>query len=479
MSATCEKSSRKWVLPTVIALVILLPLILVLYRFVSFRSRNAAAIRRLEAKAKENNEPLTLNDLANLYAPIPDNENGALALLLVWEQESPEFWRNFREGNKPYGTKKEPKFDPALPILGSTTRLFDHKTALSLESRAAAEQFLKEQKDRMGALHAAVSYAKFRFPLAFTNGAEMLLPHLAEIKKDAQMFRIETLLAIEQGNMDAAIKDMGDTVRAANTLAEEPILISQLVRLACYNMSLDDAQRVLSHQPLSKGQLDQLDTMFDQLELTNALRMSLVGERVFGLVFFRDPLKAIGQLDTGMSGTPGPTSEVGVSLMSRSGIRDADQRLYMETLDQAIALSDSANPESLKRFKQVFDNCAIEARRMPPKPFSNMLLPALQKVDLRFALFEAKRRAAKTAVAIERFRASHNGQLPAKLDDLVPQFLPAVPNDPFDGKPLRFHSTPTGYVVYSVGENGRDDGGKERTGKVGPKDSDETFSVDR
>jgi hypothetical protein len=48
------------------------------------------------------------------------------------------------------------------------------------------------------------------------------------------------------------------------------------------------------------------------------------------------------------------------------------------------------------------------------------------------------------------------------LAELVPQFLPAVPEDPFDHKPLRYiRRSDTEWLVYSVGRNRSDDGGKK------------------
>jgi hypothetical protein len=43
--------------------------------------------------------------------------------------------------------------------------------------------------------------------------------------------------------------------------------------------------------------------------------------------------------------------------------------------------------------------------------------------------------------------------------DLVPRYLSEVPNDPFDGKPLRLKHTEDGLVIYSVGLDGDDNGG--------------------
>jgi hypothetical protein len=72
---------------------------------------------------------------------------------------------------------------------------------------------------------------------------------------------------------------------------------------------------------------------------------------------------------------------------------------------------------------------------------------------------QAEIRSARVAVAIERYRRAHQEALPARLDVLVPAYLDALPEDPFSGVPLFFKSIDAGYVVYSVGQDRRDDGG--------------------
>ncbi len=68
-------------------------------------------------------------------------------------------------------------------------------------------------------------------------------------------------------------------------------------------------------------------------------------------------------------------------------------------------------------------------------------------------------RAARVAIAIERYRRAENDRLPASLDALVPRFIGALPRDPYAGAPLRYLSGPDGYSVYSVGPDLDDDGG--------------------
>lgn len=69
-----------------------------------------------------------------------------------------------------------------------------------------------------------------------------------------------------------------------------------------------------------------------------------------------------------------------------------------------------------------------------------------------------RRDAALTAIALELYRRRH-GAYPARLDDLVPNFLPALPIDRFDGQPLRYLLTDDGPLLYSVGADRIDDGG--------------------
>jgi hypothetical protein len=66
--------------------------------------------------------------------------------------------------------------------------------------------------------------------------------------------------------------------------------------------------------------------------------------------------------------------------------------------------------------------------------------------------------AAKAGLAAERFRLEQ-GRLPKDWDELVPQYLPDVPQAAYSGGPLRFKTSADGIVIYSVGRNRHDDGG--------------------
>jgi hypothetical protein len=48
---------------------------------------------------------------------------------------------------------------------------------------------------------------------------------------------------------------------------------------------------------------------------------------------------------------------------------------------------------------------------------------------------------------------------PAKLGELVPTYAREIPNDLFSGHELHYTRSKTGYLLYSVGPNGVDEGG--------------------
>ena len=114
---------------------------------------------------------------------------------------------------------------------------------------------------------------------------------------------------------------------------------------------------------------------------------------------------------------------------------------------------------------------------VPPRHIlTRLLVPALARSFIEDSKNAARLRTALAATAVERHRLKH-GKLPDGLNDLVPEFLPAIPDDPFDGAPLRYKKLAKGYVVYSVGDDRVDDGGVEvdRATQKG----DITFIVER
>jgi hypothetical protein len=66
--------------------------------------------------------------------------------------------------------------------------------------------------------------------------------------------------------------------------------------------------------------------------------------------------------------------------------------------------------------------------------------------------------AAVTMLALAEFHRTHN-RYPDTLAELLPDFLPRLPIDYADGQTLRYRPDGDGYLLYSISDNGVDDGG--------------------
>jgi hypothetical protein len=95
----------------------------------------------------------------------------------------------------------------------------------------------------------------------------------------------------------------------------------------------------------------------------------------------------------------------------------------------------------------------------------------------------ARLRTAATALAIERYRLKHGGKQPETLSALVPEYLSAMPIDPFTGEALQYRKQADGFVVFSVGADRQDDGGMatvaKKRGASGASAADICFTVER
>ena len=210
----------------------------------------------------------------------------------------------------------------------------------------------------------------------------------------------------------------------------------------------------------------------------------LIGERAIDIPYFRMSMAEINRLaqsdekSTDLpTGPPLPGSQP--MLFRVTGFFERDLLYYLQTMQTNIAFASLQPPQSL--LVTNFQNKMYEELKHKYCILSTLLLPALGNAVIREADGLANVRNAQTAVAIERFRLMH-GQIPDSLNDLVPQFLPAVPNDPFDGQPLHYHQLEKGYVIYSVGRDGQDNGGRELPAgaKLSEKtEYDITFTVER
>jgi hypothetical protein len=128
--------------------------------------------------------------------------------------------------------------------------------------------------------------------------------------------------------------------------------------------------------------------------------------------------------------------------------------------------------DELKALKSVVTDptdvlLALQQGRDPGKQVSEkighvligLFMPAARKVQGATDRAEQIQRNLHLAFALAAYKADH-GAYPPKLADLAPKYIPKVPDDILSGKALIYRPSANGYLLYSVGVNGKDEDGR-------------------
>jgi hypothetical protein len=338
-------------------------------------------------------------------------------------------------------------------------------------SRGAIDRFLAANKQALDLLHEAATIPACRYPADFRLGMAIRTPWYIGIRHATSLLACEAITHADRGQPDLAIRSLESALDLGNSLAAEPMLVSQLLRVGSQSMVFSTLERLLTGTQLTQEQLLAIDHDVARIDDPNGLRTGLVGERVFGLGCMELSAR---DLSIAVNGDCSVPSQAFMGAYDGLGLVRRDQAEHLDFMAAMFAVLGLPEPKRL-------DEARAIGRQIEQIPQSHVLtrmfVPGMGGCAETGLRHSAQRRAVRTALAIERYRLK-SGSLPVSLDVLVPDYLAAVPPDPFTGQPLKYRQSAKGYVVYSVGQDLSDDGGKEKPAK-GEGPYDVTFVVER
>ena len=449
-----EKPRREW---KALHILILL-LVVIIANFIVFRLVFKSKLNsRLDAIRAEG-YPTTCAELDAWYT-IPDSVENAADTLI----ESFSHLNNWEEEEK----------RKLLPIAGEA-KLPLRTEPLAHETKALITQYLVDNRQALELLHKGAAIEHSRYPVDLSRGFEFLLPDISKIRDGARLLNLEAVLHAENAEPESAARSIKSIFGLARSLSKEPILISQLVRIACQALAVSTLEHVINRTEFSDEQLIDLGQTLVNAEDPCAMTRAFVGERCMGLSIFKMSAAQILRTVDGGSQTP---AVGGIALYKFSGLADMDIIAYTDVMNDYLKAIQLPPHERLEAVDVIEENIEKISRI---HIYTHLFLPGFSRcttIDVRIA---AQLRTARTGLAVQRYRLAA-GKIPDSLAELVPTYLDAVPKDPFDGKELRYKRLETGFVVYSIGEDGNDDGGKEKPREKSSYDApvDVTFILQR
>jgi hypothetical protein len=440
-------------------------LLLLLACFVVWRVRLYCEIKHRLGEIQAAKLPISGQELNDWRRPVPDAENAALVLTQAFA-----LFHKFPS-------------NPADEIPES--KLLDPGRQWTTNTRQSVVAYVATNASALGMALEALQRQHCRFEADFSYGPSTELSHLDGLKQLARLVALRAVIEAEEKRTNVWAEDVGLELRLAATLNEEPVLISYLVHDAIIRMAVQSLERGFNLLSPDGPDCEKLDAMFVAAGNTNLLPTALIGERAMLIPVFRlsradiQHLSGTNEDGVGVKERPQRFSGKPMMFLWLTGGFERDLNFFLQVMETNIACASLPPPVSLG-FTNVSEQLTDVARKRY-YILSSLLLPSFASVIVRHATTDANVRLARTALAVERFRLA-SGALPENLSELVPQFLSEMPIDSFDGQPLRYHRLARGFVIYSVGRDCHDDGGRQRPADWKSSDKttyDITFTVER
>ena len=356
----------------------------------------------------------------------------------------------------------------------------------------ALRTLLDQNTEALAEVRVALNSDTLRFDLSYDQGFKLLLPHLAQLKDISQWLSAATVMELHQGNASAAFENLQACIALPRVYDNEPLMISQFVRIAMGAIALGATWGALQFPTWTDDQLALLQTAWAGYQPRTAMENVFGMERAMGRMTFDDARLSYYKKDAlwGFR-TPNTNSVIGdlrearEELMSDplEGLRNIylrfphywawkwwwsyDEELHSIRLWQT-AIEAARLAGKMNSFGAAIAHLEAQEQRLQPTNsgaasffdfFTEMEGSPAKGYLRKVAAAQTQREMVVTAIALKRYYLRH-GKYPAALAELSPIYLRELPIDWMDGKPLRYRLKENGqFLLYSVGEDRKDDGG--------------------
>ena len=291
----------------------------------------------------------------------------------------------------------------------------------------------------------------------------------------ARMLAGRALHRIAEGEYAPAWRELKAVYHLGDSTSAGPTLIDQLVACAIAHIAYDRTKHLLDAPQLSaelaREILADLQQLAPPMDLIRAMDQ---GDRFFSLEILIDLHRDPSVFSEWIYG-----DTARLEILSRTRI---DWNIVLEEFNKgqdrlvaAYALPNRAKRiAALEKFVAETEAKADAARsgfsggwlsvRDRSLAMSDLILTELFSAAVHLHAAEERLKSnlqlTRVAAALAVYRAEQ-GAYPKSLAALVPGIIPKLPVDIFNAKPLVYRRTDDGYLLYSLGPNGKDDGGSQ------------------
>ncbi len=303
----------------------------------------------------------------------------------------------------------------------------------------------------------------------------------------AQWLSGDVIQNLHEGNRQRALEDLLALSSLARVNRDEYTLVSQIIRVAIARLGLAATWEALQAPDWTETELGQLQHSWEAVDLAEALEKGFLGERVIGVELWsmmrkskssqaRSVLNYHSSRSVSLTFDDWMSDCILVPAYRITSIND-DELFHLRSMQQCL---DSSRLLKAHRTwgeaKRGLDKTLTDIDKIANSPgrfrylFSLMAIPNFLYAADTAVHAEIERQLTIAAIAIKHYQLRY-GKAPPDLVALVPEFVASAPYDCMSGKTLCYRLKDDGtFVLYSVGEDGHDDGGDPKSAWAGKFD---------
>jgi len=308
-------------------------------------------------------------------------------------------------------------------------------------------------------------------------------PHLPKLREIARLLVADALLRLHDGDVEGSMENLIAPLRMAHQMSEEPFAVNLTHSRVIFRLANQILQAALSRQvKISPAQIRQLQHLSSQWDgdrlLVRHYQLMLVAFINLFDWLRANPTTAREYLQNWSEGCMVyPKGNLAVWVLPLYSQLASNEVILLRYHRRLLSIARKGEPCDWKQF-ELIDRWAQRTSSYGFKStrFGFAFLPLSfareftcpgglrEEGTVSGSLFrdiataKALQRIFQVSLALHMFWQERD-RYPESLSVLVPQYLPAVPKDPFDGKPLRYRLDSNGFRIWSIGTDLKDNGG--------------------
>ena len=377
---------------------------------------------------------------------VPDKDNAALVY-----QKAFELMDKLKE-------KHKTEWECILPSKSETIEKLTPLQRRTISKIMKDPEFVK----LYALIEKAVEMPTCRFDIKYEESPLIFFPHRWKMRSLANLIAARTYIFTEEKKYQEAIKSAKTGLRLKHSLNEEPFLVSQEFQRVTDIIAVESIKVLLN----KSGNIFSINDYYELIAMTKGTDKFTIRSLEGEIVFFGGPVfdgkislaRLVEFYNTRNEYFEFETYRNIYSSCLGSPILKEDYAFYLQAFSELINYSQKPYLLLLLKTSQLERELFRNRFKATKYKISSMILPSFYKTLNGQARYTANFDSFKLALALKIYQQKH-GKYPDSLASLAPEIIPEIPMDQFTGKNYIYRREGKGFMVYSIGENGRDDNG--------------------